>query len=109
MPIKLKLEKKCVTLEGDVFDPSGTLTGGYFSSGNCILNKYEEFKKIRNNVENYEKELRICDEKITKIQKEINYIDSLKADYENKSYKLQMINENQKKKGINLKEKYESI
>lgn len=37
---------KSVTLEGDVYDPSGTLSGGAAPSGNGILVKVQELRAI---------------------------------------------------------------
>ena len=41
-----KLQVKCVTLDGDVYDPSGTLDGGYRDASNSILMKSQETKEI---------------------------------------------------------------
>jgi structural maintenance of chromosome 2 len=37
---------KCVTLDGDVYDPSGLLTGGYTNQDKMLLKKYFEFHKL---------------------------------------------------------------
>lgn len=37
---------KCVTLDGDIHDPSGILTGGYVDKNNMILTRYEDFKNL---------------------------------------------------------------
>jgi len=37
---------KCVTLEGDILDPQGTLSGGYQDSRNLTLARYATFHSI---------------------------------------------------------------
>lgn len=37
---------RCVTVEGDIFDTQGLLSGGYMRSDNMILSRHEEFKKL---------------------------------------------------------------
>ena len=41
---------KSVTLEGDVYDPSGTLSGGAAPSGNGILVKVQELKRVEREI-----------------------------------------------------------
>jgi structural maintenance of chromosome 2 len=40
------LRVKCVTLDGDIIDPAGTLTGGYYSSNALVLGRYDEVRKL---------------------------------------------------------------
>lgn len=39
-----RIMRKCVTLEGDVVDPSGTLSGGATKQGGSFLLQLEEYK-----------------------------------------------------------------
>lgn len=41
-----KLQIKCVTLDGDIYDPSGTLDGGYRDASTSILMRSHETKEI---------------------------------------------------------------
>lgn len=40
------LRIKCVTYDGDIIDPSGTLTGGFYSANNFLLTKYSEVRRL---------------------------------------------------------------
>jgi len=35
---------KCVNLEGDITDPKGTLSGGFFNNNNSILTQFSTYK-----------------------------------------------------------------
>jgi structural maintenance of chromosome 2 len=54
---------KSVTLEGDVYDPSGTLSGGAAPTSSGILTKVQEMNKAREN-------LREAQAELTKLEKE---------------------------------------
>jgi chromosome segregation ATPase len=40
------LRVKCVTLDGDIIDPAGTLTGGFYSSNTLVLSRYDEVRRL---------------------------------------------------------------
>lgn len=40
------LRVKCVTYEGDIIDPAGTLTGGFYAANSFMLGKYDEVRKL---------------------------------------------------------------
>ena len=42
----IRMRMKCVTLEGDILDPQGTLSGGYQDSRNLTLARYATFHSI---------------------------------------------------------------
>lgn len=42
-----RILRKCVTLEGDVCDPSGTLSGGARKQGGSFLLQLEEHKAVK--------------------------------------------------------------
>lgn len=41
-----RIRKRCVTLEGDVTDPSGTLSGGARQKGASVLLQLEEIQQF---------------------------------------------------------------
>ena len=45
-----EIRTKCVNLEGDVFDPSGSLTGGSNIRANSILNKVQEYNLLQDKI-----------------------------------------------------------
>lgn len=51
------LRIKCVTLEGDIIDPAGTLTGGYYSANNFVLGRYDEVRRMEEKLAEQKNEL----------------------------------------------------
>src|SRR5271170_3134864 len=49
---------RCVTVEGDVYDPSGTLSGGSSPSSSGILIQIQKLNEISKQLESYKIELR---------------------------------------------------
>ncbi len=43
-----KLRFKCITLDGDIFDPSGTLSGGFMSEDKMLLPRYRSLWELEN-------------------------------------------------------------
>lgn len=58
-----------VTLDGDVVDPQGTLSGGSRPQGNALLMEVAEIKEIQKELEQTEHELQNVQEKINQLQK----------------------------------------
>lgn len=56
---------KSVTLEGDVYDPSGTLSGGAAPSSSGILQKVQELNAL-------EREIGTCQRELSQINKELS-------------------------------------
>lgn len=56
---------KSVTLEGDVYDPSGTLSGGAAPSSSGILQKVQELNAL-------DKEINTCQRELSHINKELS-------------------------------------
>ena len=82
-----------MNLDGDIFDPNGTLTGGYVDPGQSILLKQEDYKKISQQIEEMRKEQRIYEDKVTKLRKDFEYLANLKSDLETKTLKLNFLKE----------------
>lgn len=58
-----------VTLDGDVVDPQGTLSGGSRPSGNPVLLEVGEIQEIRRSLDEIENELRGVQQQINQLQK----------------------------------------
>ncbi|XP_017778380.1 PREDICTED: structural maintenance of chromosomes protein 2 [Nicrophorus vespilloides] len=56
-----KIRKKCVTLDGDVTDPGGVLSGGAMQKGTPLLKIIDEVIKLENNVREKENIFRKVD------------------------------------------------
>ncbi|XP_043480727.1 structural maintenance of chromosomes protein 2 [Leptopilina heterotoma] len=83
--------KKCVTLDGDVFDPSGTLSGGSRAKGGSILLKLEELKVIQNELNQKNYELRDVEGNISNIGQNAQKYTMLKQTYDLKSHEVEMV------------------
>lgn len=58
-----------VTLDGDVVDPQGTLSGGSRPKGNALLMEVAEIKEIRQSLDQIENELQAVQQQINQLQK----------------------------------------
>lgn len=83
-----KIKKKCVTLEGDLFDPAGTLSGGAPAKSGSILLKLEELKEIQNNLNNKEQLLENIDTALSNVTKLAEKYASVKKKYDLVTYEI---------------------
>lgn len=82
-----------MNLDGDIFDPNGTLTGGYVDPGQSILSKQEEYSRIQQQIEEMRRDQRGLEEKVSKARKDMDYLTNLKNDMEAKTLKLNLLKE----------------
>ncbi len=106
---------KIVTIEGDVINPSGVMSGGSVSKKTVkILGRSKEIEELKKNVENikkYQIELKNQKEEIIKNSSDIlkkaeeleNTLQTIEIKYNVENQKLQSINENIEKLSIKLK------
>lgn len=64
-----KIQCKCVTLDGDIVDPEGTLTGGAAPKGGAVLLEVAVIKRFELNFCEKETELNSINQQISQIQK----------------------------------------
>lgn len=86
-----KIMKKCVTLEGDLFDPVGTLSGGAPSKSGSVILKLEELKEIRNELNHKEQLLRDIEITLSNIVQTAEKYASLKQKHDLLTYEISMI------------------
>ncbi|XP_072753642.1 structural maintenance of chromosomes protein 2 [Anoplolepis gracilipes] len=86
-----RIMKKCVTLEGDLFDPAGTLSGGAPAKSGSILLKLEELKEIQNELNKKEQLLRDIETAISNIAQTAEKYAVLKQKYDLVTYEMDMI------------------
>ena len=102
--VKIAFDKKigirCVTLNGDSFDPSGTLHGGYKDPNSSFLAKSTEVKEINNELlklfkkkKEVEKKLNENEMRNVKIAKDTNTLGILKRDRDKLEEKISTMNE----------------
>lgn len=92
------IRRKCVNLEGDIFDPAGTLTGGYQNMQNSILTKYAEFKKLNQELDSKQKSLKAIEDKLAYVQQRAQEGERLKNDIDIKTHELELIRKRLKDK-----------
>ena len=81
---------RIVTLDGEVFSPQGSLSGGSKKSNDSsLLGKENEIKSLKENIENKTKELDVVSNEYSKIFENINQI---KIDINNLNQELQTVN-----------------
>jgi len=86
-----KIMKKCVTLEGDLFDPVGTLSGGAPAKSGSVILKLEELKEIRNELNHKEQLLKDIEISLSNIVQTAEKYASLKQKYDLLTYEISMI------------------
>lgn len=101
---KIHFSNRIVTLDGDVINVGGSLTGGNIKIRNVILDKYELESKIKeengviNNIKNIENEINTIDANIQAIEDKLYLInkDKIVITDEINSKKIQVNNLNEK-------------
>jgi structural maintenance of chromosome 2 len=83
--------KKCITLQGDVFDPSGVLSGGAVAKAGSILLKLDELKEVQLALNEKEQTLNDINTRIGSINKTADRFNSLKQQFNIKQHELNMV------------------
>ncbi|XP_050696445.1 structural maintenance of chromosomes protein 2-like [Eriocheir sinensis] len=82
--------RKCVTLEGDVFDPAGTLTGGARKQGGSILAQLDAVREFHNELNTKTQQLDQVKKQLQHLQRYADKFASVKQEYTKRSHELQM-------------------
>ncbi|KAL4472622.1 hypothetical protein ABPG74_018571 [Tetrahymena malaccensis] len=85
----VRMRIKCVTLEGDILDPQGTLQGGYSDNRNLTLTRYANYRNIQDEKEEIIYNKGQLQESINYLKKEENYYNGLKEDLQNKKFRFE--------------------
>lgn len=80
-----------VTLEGDVVDPQGTLSGGSRPQGNALLMEVAEIKEIRHALDQVENELQSVQQQINQLQKVAHTYNQTKEQLDLCQHELQLV------------------
>ncbi|XP_074031936.1 structural maintenance of chromosomes 2 [Leptinotarsa decemlineata] len=78
-----RIRRKCVTLDGDVTDPSGTLSGGAPQKGGSILLQLSEMQQ-------YEDQLKMKERELEKINLELQQMSGAQESYNSMKEKLDL-------------------
>lgn len=86
-----KLGMKTVTLEGDLYDPSGTLTGGSRPKGNAsVLCRLDELSKLRTELASQEQNLASIAGTLETYRKQAENYQELHSELEVKQHQLEL-------------------
>lgn len=86
-----KIMRKCVTLEGDVVDPAGILSGGAALKTGSVLLKLDELKRIQNELNTKRKTLHNIEATLTNISHVAEKYTSLKQTFDLRNYEIGII------------------
>ncbi|XP_027760698.1 structural maintenance of chromosomes protein 2 [Empidonax traillii] len=86
-----RIMTRTVTLDGDVFDPQGTLHGGASSQAAPILSKLQEMKDIEAELKAKESELETVENELASLKKVAEKYRQLKQQWEMKSEEAELL------------------
>ncbi|KAK9888184.1 hypothetical protein WA026_000453 [Henosepilachna vigintioctopunctata] len=86
-----QIKRKCVTLDGDVTDPSGTLSGGARQKGASVLLQLKEIREMEDRLNNLQKQLQEVESEISRMQCNESEYTGLKQQFELKRHELSLI------------------
>lgn len=84
---------KSVTIEGDVYDPSGTLSGGAAPSSSGILVKVQELKEIEREIQEHKAIVDEVSRELTTAKKTIDMFRKDKRDLDLRSHEVRLLEE----------------
>ncbi|KAK3869016.1 hypothetical protein Pcinc_025643 [Petrolisthes cinctipes] len=82
--------KKSVTLDGDVFDPAGTLTGGSRRQGGSILAQLDSIREYHDEFNTKRQRLQDVERKLQHLQRNWDQYNKVKQEYTRRSHELEM-------------------
>ncbi|XP_071436184.1 structural maintenance of chromosomes protein 2 [Pithys albifrons albifrons] len=85
-----RIMTRSVTLDGDVFDPQGTLHGGASSQAAPILSKLQEMKDVEVELKTKESELETVEKELASLKKVAEKYRQLKQQWEMKSEEAEL-------------------
>ncbi|XP_076168763.1 structural maintenance of chromosomes 2 [Ptiloglossa arizonensis] len=85
------IKKKCVTLEGDVVDPAGILSGGAPLKSGSVLLKLEELQNIENELNAKQRTLQNIDITLTDMNSVSEKYMSLKQKFDLRNYEIGVV------------------
>ncbi|XP_075982639.1 structural maintenance of chromosomes 2 [Anticarsia gemmatalis] len=85
------IRRRCVTLDGDVFDPSGTLSGGARLKGGSVLVQLQELKKVEQDLATGEAQLSASLSELDSVQKAGEKYTTTRQKFEVMSHELEVV------------------
>lgn len=84
---------RSVTLDGDVVDPQGTLSGGARPKGGSVLLEISEIKKLLNTIQNIDVQLKSLNEQIARIQRTAQTYNQMKEQLDLQQHELNNVHQ----------------
>ncbi|THC97764.1 hypothetical protein EYZ11_002746 [Aspergillus tanneri] len=84
---------KSVTLDGDVYDPSGTLSGGSSPNSSGMLVTLQKLNEITREIRNKERLLATLEETMRKEKKKLDTVRSIKQELDLKTHEIKLTEE----------------
>ncbi|KAJ5243192.1 uncharacterized protein N7469_001519 [Penicillium citrinum] len=84
---------KSVTLDGDVYDPSGTLSGGSSPNSSGVLVTLQKLHEINKELKSKERQLATLEENMKKEKKKLDAVRSIKQELDLKSHEIKLTEE----------------
>ncbi|KIW05842.1 uncharacterized protein PV09_03046 [Verruconis gallopava] len=81
---------KSVTLDGDVYDPSGTLSGGSAPQSSGVLVTLQKLNEITTELNSQERALSLLQATIAREQKKLDSVKKIKQDLDLKQHEIQL-------------------
>lgn len=79
---------RSVTLDGDIVDPSGALSGGAAPTGNCILTEIGDIKNLEKELKDKENNLKMLMKEIAGVEELARRYTGLKEQFDRKKLEL---------------------
>ena len=86
-----QIMRKTVTLDGDVVDPGGTLSGGSRAPGASLLVKLNELKQYRNEYEAKDRQLKDAEQELRGMERASGQYRALKERYDVKRHEFELL------------------
>lgn len=84
---------KSVTLEGDVYDPSGTLSGGSSPNSSGVLVILQQLNELTTEIQKNERELHEIEEMMRREQNNLTKVKSMKQELDLKTHEIKLTEE----------------
>jgi len=90
---KTNIKSRCVTIAGDIYDPSGTLSGGAKPSSAGLLNKIQDLKELKAKLEEMENNQDKLIKEFQTYQQKLEVYKQIKKDYDLKLHQQSLLND----------------
>jgi len=90
---KTNVKSRCVTLAGDIYDPSGTLSGGAKPSSAGILNKVQDMKELQVQLMEIQNKEQTMRKEFDNYQRKLQIYKQIKKEYDLKLHQKSLLDD----------------